>query len=55
MIILLLFDVNALQPGSDCASETAAALCAAALLLEDDFPAYANQLVDHAEELFRWN
>lgn len=44
--------VDAQNPGSDVAGEAAAALAAASIIFRDSDPAYADQLLTHAEDLF---
>lgn len=44
--------VDASCPGSDVAAETAAAMASASILFADDDPAYAAELVTHAEQLY---
>ena len=43
-------DVN--NPGSDLAGETAAAMASTAILFKDTDPAYADELIGHARDLF---
>ena len=44
--------LNANNPGSDCAGESAASLASAAVLFKDTDPAYSATLIQHAKELF---
>ena len=46
------YRVDASCPGSDVAGETAAAMAASSLLFAADDPAYAAELVTHAEQLY---
>ncbi|MDP4625328.1 MAG: glycoside hydrolase family 9 protein [Akkermansiaceae bacterium] len=46
------YKIDAENPGSDLAAETAAALAATSMLLQSTEPAYAEQLLDHAEALY---
>lgn len=46
------FKIDAANPGSDLAAETAATLAATAMLFQTSQPAYAAQLIDHAEALY---
>ena len=46
------FKVDAANPGSDLAAETAATLAATAMLFQNSQPAYAAQLLDHAQALY---
>ena len=46
------YKIDANNPGSDCAGETAASLASAAILFKDTDPAYSNTLIEHAEQLF---
>ncbi|WP_062217703.1 glycoside hydrolase family 9 protein [Streptomyces sp. NBRC 109706] len=46
------YRVDADCPGSDVAGETAAAMAASSLLFAEDDPAYAAELVTHAEQLY---
>ena len=46
------FKIDANNPGSDLAGETAAALAAASLPFKEVDPAYSTELLTHAEELF---
>jgi endoglucanase len=48
------YKIDASCPGSDLAGETAAALAAASLAFRPDDPAYANDLLAHAEQLFEF-
>ena len=40
------------NPGSDLAGETAAAMASTAMLFKDSDPAYADELIGHARDLF---
>ncbi|XP_076952594.1 endoglucanase 24-like [Bidens hawaiensis] len=44
--------VNTTHPGSDVASETAAAMAAASLVFKNQDPGYSKLLLDHAQKLF---
>ena len=44
--------LNANNPGSDCAGESAASLASAAVLFEDTDPAYFATLIQHAKDIF---
>ncbi len=46
------YKIDAQNPGSDLAAETAAAMAAVSILLKDDDPAYSATLLRHAEELY---
>lgn len=46
------YKIDASHPGTDVAAETAAALAASAVALRPDDPAYADELLTHAEQLF---
>jgi endoglucanase len=46
------YKIDASQPGSDLAAETAAAMAAASILFQDDDPSYAATLIQHAEQLY---
>ena len=46
------YKLDAQNPGSDLAGETAAALAAASIAFEDSDPDYAAQLLSHAKEIF---
>ncbi len=46
------YKVDAQNPGSDLAGETAAALAAISMVFADDDPTYAAQLRQHAEQLY---
>ena len=46
------FKIDAANPGSDLAAESAAALASTAMLFQTDQPAYAAQLLDHAAALY---
>ena len=48
------FKIDASNPGSDLAGETAAALAAASIVFKDSDPAYSNLLISHAEELYNF-
>ncbi len=48
------FKINAARPGSDLASETAAALAATAILFQDSDPAYSATLITHAKQLYNF-
>ncbi|MEY3896716.1 MAG: hypothetical protein RLZZ214_2236, partial [Verrucomicrobiota bacterium] len=46
------FKIDAANPGSDLAAETAAALAGTSMLFQSTQPAYAAQLLDHARALY---
>nr|AGP76420.1 endo-beta-1,4-glucanase 1 [Odontotermes hainanensis] len=46
------FKIDASNPGSDLACETAAALAAASIVLKTVDPSYSNNLITHAKQLF---
>lgn len=46
------YRIDANNPGSDLAGETAAALAAASIVFRHSDPAYSNELLNHAEQLF---
>merc|ERR1712209_56866 len=46
------YKIDANNPGSDCAGETAASLASASLLFKDTDPDYSATLIQHAEQLF---
>lgn len=46
------FKVDASNPGSDIAGETAAAMAAVSMLYQNDDPAYSALLLQHAEQLY---
>ena len=46
------YKIDAQNPGSDLAAESAAALASAALLFKDTDPTYADTLTQHAIDLF---
>lgn len=46
------FKIDANNPGSDLAGETAAAMASTAMLFQDTDPDYANELIGHARDLF---
>ncbi|NMM50382.1 glycoside hydrolase family 9 protein [Marinigracilibium pacificum] len=48
------FKIDANNPGSDLAGETAAALAAASILFQDSDPAYSSKLLSHAEQLYNF-
>lgn len=48
------YKIDAFCPGSDLAGETAAALAAISLVLQNDDPAYAARLLDHARQLYNF-
>ena len=55
-IITFLFDpawkLDTGKPGSDLAGEAAASFASASMLFKDSDPAYAAELLTHAEQLF---
>lgn len=46
------YKIDASNPGSELAAETAAAMAAASIIFRNDDPAYANTLLQHAEQLY---
>nr|DAD36284.1 TPA_asm: hypothetical protein HUJ06_006924 [Nelumbo nucifera] len=46
------YKIDANNPGSDLAGETAAAMAAASLVFRHHNPSYANELLSHAKQLF---
>ena len=46
------YKIDASNPGSDLAAETAAAMAAASIIFADDDPAYSSTLLAHAEQLY---
>lgn len=46
------YKIDASQPGSDLAAETAAAMAAASIVFQSDDPAYSTTLIAHAKELY---
>ncbi len=46
------YKIDAANPGSDLAAETAAALAAVSILFQNDDPAYSATLLQHAEQLY---
>ena len=48
------YKVSRSQPGTEVAAESAASLAAASLAFRPDDPAYADELLDHAEALYRF-
>ncbi len=46
------YKIDTANPGSDLASETAAALSAASIVFKNDDPAYSDLLLRHAKELY---
>lgn len=46
------YKIDANNPGSDLAGETAAALAASSIIFRDSDPAYADKLLRHAKELY---
>jgi endoglucanase len=48
------YSLTSSRPGSDCAGESAAALASASLLFADSDPEYSAELLEHAEQLFRF-
>jgi len=48
------YKIDAQNPGSDLAGETAAAMAAASLAFADEDPTYAAELLDHAKTLFKF-
>lgn len=48
------YKIDASQPGSDLAAETAAAMAAASIVFQDDDPAYSATLIEHAIQLYNF-
>lgn len=48
------YKIDASNPGSDLAAETAAAMAAASILFQSDDPAYSATLLSHAEQLYNF-
>ncbi|KAF8380073.1 hypothetical protein HHK36_027543 [Tetracentron sinense] len=48
------YKIDPSNPGSDLAGETAAAMAAASLVFRHSNPAYANELLSHAKQLFEF-
>ncbi|KAL5999027.1 Endoglucanase [Asimina triloba] len=48
------YKIDTSNPGSDLAGETAAAMAAASLVFRQSNPAYANELLNHASQLFEF-
>lgn len=48
------YKIDATRPGSDLAGETAAALAAASIIFRDSDPDYADELLQHARELYQF-
>ncbi|GAA0890459.1 glycoside hydrolase family 9 protein [Fulvivirga kasyanovii] len=48
------YKIDASQPGSDLAGETAAAMAAASIVFQDDDPAYSATLLEHAIQLYNF-
>lgn len=46
------YKIDAANPGSDLAAETAAALASASIVFADEDPAYSQELLSHAEQLY---
>ncbi|WP_281986702.1 glycoside hydrolase family 9 protein [Aquimarina aggregata] len=46
------YKIDAANPGSDLAAETAAAMAAMSILIKSDDPAYSATLVEHAKQLY---
>lgn len=46
------YRIDANNPGSDLAGETAAAMAAASIVFRHSDPAYSNELINHAKQLF---
>merc|ERR1711962_1118424 len=46
------YKIDAQNPGSDLAGETAASLAAASLAFSDSDPTYSDELLTHAKQLF---
>ncbi|XP_039143300.1 endoglucanase 6-like [Dioscorea cayenensis subsp. rotundata] len=48
------YRIDASNPGSDLAGETAAAMASASIVFRRSNPAYSNQLINHAKQLFEF-
>ncbi|AWB46889.1 endoglucanase [Paenibacillus sp. CAA11] len=48
------YKIDAANPGSDLAGETAAALAASSIIFKDSDPAYSAKLLKHAKELYQF-
>jgi endoglucanase len=48
------YKIDASNPGSDLAGETAAAMAAASIIFKDDDPSYSQTLLNHAIELYNF-
>lgn len=48
------YKIDAANPGSDLAAETAAALASASIIFKDSDPAYSDELLGHAIELYQF-
>ncbi|KAF3328608.1 endoglucanase 19-like protein [Carex littledalei] len=48
----LAYRIDAANPGSDLAAETAAAMASASMVFHQSDPAYSNELLEHAKQLF---
>ncbi|CAN4115544.1 unnamed protein product [Withania somnifera] len=48
------YRIDPSRPGSDLAGETAAAMAAASIIFRNSNPAYANELLNHAYQLFEF-
>ncbi|XP_077251276.1 glycosyl hydrolase 9C2 [Tasmannia lanceolata] len=48
------YRIDTSNPGSDLAGETAAAMAAASLVFRQSNPAYSNELINHAKQLFEF-
>lgn len=48
------YKIDAQNPGSDLAAETAAALASASIIFKDSDPAYSSKLLKHAKELYNF-
>lgn len=47
----LAYRIDAANPGSDLAAETAAALASASMVFHQSDPAYSNELLEHAKQV----
>jgi len=48
------YKIDATHPGSDLAGETAAALASASIIFRDSDPEYADEMLQHAKELYQF-
>lgn len=47
----LAYRIDAANPGSDLAAETAAAMASASMVFHQSDPAYSNELLEHAKQV----